>query len=160
MNIVTHISRASRTLLWILLSYVAVGSITLYAQDESIVSAIVSKKKMAVNENISLEITVKDDMDKFTPPVLSDFNVLSGPNQFTSMSYNNINGRSRMERKTTISYILQPLREGQAVIGPATVIVKGKEHSTAGITIDVGPAIQGQNTAPSAHSSGANISKL
>ena len=153
MNIVTHISRASRTLLWILLSYVAVGSITLYAQDESIVSAIVSKKKMAVNENISLEITVKDDMEKFIPPVLSDFNVLSGPNQFSSMSYNNINGRSRMERKTTISYILQPLREGQAVIGPAIVIVEGKEHSTAGITIEVGPAIQGQNTASSAHSS-------
>lgn len=156
-NITTSISRAARMLLWILCAYIALGSESLYAQNESIVTATVSKKKIAVNENISLEIVVNDDMEKFIPPVLSDFNVLAGPNQFSSMSYNNINGRSRMERKTTISYILQPLREGEAVIGPAIVIVEGKEHSTAGISISVGPAIEGQNNASSQASASSSM---
>lgn len=115
-----------------------------YAYAQSPVSVSVTKKNMAVNENIALEITANDEIDSYSPPALSDFNILSGPFTSNSMSSVYVNGKGKTVKKTTISYILQPKKQGNLHIESATLKVGGKVYNTEQIAITVGPAVEGQ----------------
>lgn len=121
-----------------------------YAQgNEQLVTVNVSKKKMAVNENLTVEISTSLPMDQdyFTGPAFEDFVVLGGPNFMRSMVANYVNGQGRTEQKTSIAYLVQPKKEGTLYIEPAMIISKGKKYHTQRIAIEVGKAIEGQQTA-------------
>ena len=110
------------------------------------VTVNVSKKKMAVNENLTVEITTSLplDQDEFAGPAFEDFTLLAGPQFMRSMVSNYVNGKGRTEQKTSISYLVQPKREGTLYIEPAMVKSKGKKYQTQRIAIEVGKAIEGQ----------------
>lgn len=118
-------------------------------QDGQPVTVNVSKKKMAVNENLTVEISTSMpiDQDYFAGPAFKDFVILSGPNFMRSMVANYVNGQSRTEQKTSITYLVQPKKEGTLYIEPAMISVKGKKYQTQRIAIEVGKAIEGQQTA-------------
>lgn len=125
-------------------------ALPVYAQqDGQPVTVNVSKKKMAVNENLTVEISTSLPMDQdyFAGPAFADFIVLSGPNFMRSMVANYMNGQSRTEQKTSITYLIQPKKEGTLYIEPAMISVKGKKYQTQRIAIEVGKAIEGQQTA-------------
>lgn len=61
-----------------------------------------------------------------------------------SMEARYVNGKGKMEQKTTISYMVQPRKEGKLLIEPAMIRSKGKKYQTDPIEIEVGKAIEGQ----------------
>lgn len=88
-------------------------------------------------------------------PDLSNFYVLSGPNQSSSMQI--INGS--VSSSISYGYILQPKDSGSFVIGPATIEVEGTRHSSKPITLQV---VQGKVTssAPSGSPGGRTPSGI
>lgn len=62
----------------------------------------------------------------FTPPSLSAFEVLSGPNESTFRNYQMVNGHSSSSESTTYTYILSARQNGKINIGAASIRVGGK----------------------------------
>lgn len=77
---------------------------------------------------------------EFVAPEITDFRVLGGPNQSTSMQY--INGS--MSQSISFSYILQASKEGEFTIGPAKIKSGGNTVTSNEVTIRV---VQGQQQA-------------
>ena len=116
-----------------------------FAQSEDKpVTINVSKKKMAVNENLTVEISTSLSVDEYAGPAFENFTILGGPSTMRSMEARYVNGKGKMEQKTTISYMVQPRKEGKLLIEPAMIRSKGKKYRTDPIEIEVGKAIEGQ----------------
>ncbi|WP_158800006.1 BatD family protein [Pedobacter sp. L105] len=114
----------------------------LFAQDIKFVASV-SKNEVGTGEQFELTFSVNGNGDHFSPPNLSRFVVLSGPNQSTSMT--SINGNTTVSN--SISYVLMAAKEGDYIIGPAFVIVNGSRLATNGIRLKVvkGQPVQQQN---------------
>ncbi len=96
-------------------------------------TASVSKTEVGTGEQFEITFSLNGNGDDFRPPNINDFQVLSGPNESTSME--SINGNTTVS--TSFSYVLMPVKEGEFTIGPATIIVNGKRLSTQPIKIKV-----------------------
>ncbi|MES2110541.1 MAG: BatD family protein [Bacteroidota bacterium] len=96
-------------------------------------TAQVSKTTVGTGEQFQVDFTVNGNASDFNPPAFSTFQVLSGPNQSTSME--SINGRTTVT--ASLSYILMAAKEGEYTIGPATCTVNGKRYTTDAIKIKV-----------------------
>jgi len=92
-------------------------------------NASVDRSKVGLNENFQIDFafTCEDvnGIRNFKPPVFSNFRILSGPNQSTSMQI--INGK--MNGSVSFSYIVQPVAMGEFSIGAATVNYNGNNYS-------------------------------
>src|SRR5258708_16021176 len=104
----------------------------LFAQDVKFTASI-SKNEVGTGEQFQIDFSINGNADGFNPPNFNGFQVLSGPNESTSMT--SINGNTSVS--TTLSYILMPIKEGQFTIGPATATVSGHRLSTSTIKIKV-----------------------
>ncbi len=71
----------------------------------------------------------------FTPPSLSAFEVLSGPNESTFRNYQMVNGHSSSSESTTYTYILSARQNGKINIGAASIRVGGKTLRSNAITV-------------------------
>jgi len=122
-------------------------------------TASVNKNPVAVNEQFQLSFELTSNGSNFKPPSFSDFNVLSGPNQSTSMQF--INGR--MSQSISLSYILQPKKEGTFTIEPAAIETGGKVVLSNMVTVNVvkasaqGSQKGGQNQDEKSNISSKNI---
>jgi BatD DUF11 like domain len=96
-------------------------------------TASVNRNPVGLNEQFQLSYELNSSGTAFKPPALNDFQVLSGPNQSTSMQF--INGS--MSQSITFSYILQPKREGTFKIEPATIEAGGKVVLSNMVTVNV-----------------------
>ena len=108
-----------------------------------------SKTKVAVGESFQLSFTLNSSGSNFKAPALNDFDVYSGPNQSTSMSY--VNGS--MSQSITLSYIVAAKKEGKFNIGSASVNVNGATIQSNAFSVEVvkGSAnaqAQGNNNQP------------
>lgn len=114
----------------------------LSAQDVKF-TASVNSSKVGTGEQFEVTFTANGNISSFTPPEFGGLQVLSGPNQSTSMT--SINGNTTVS--TVFSYILMGTKIGQFTIGPATATVSGKRFTTSPIRMDVvkGQPVQ-QNT--------------
>lgn len=72
----------------------------------------------------------------FTPPSLTDFEVLSGPSVSTSSSYEYVNGKASHSESTTYTYILSAKRGGRLTIGSASVKVGGRVLRSRPVTLN------------------------
>jgi len=104
-------------------------SVFLFAQK---FTAQASKNKVAVGETFQINFTLNTNGGEFRPPALNDFDIYSGPNQSSSMSF--INGS--MSQSITLSYIIAAKKEGKFTIGAASITVDGKTIQTNPITIE------------------------
>ena len=68
------------------------------------------------------------------PPSLNDFEIVSGPNQSSEMSYVN---NSSMHQSLTVSYIVRPRKTGPISIGAASVFIGGKTYYSNPLTLYV-----------------------
>ena len=75
------------------------------------------------------------DGSRFKPPSFEGFKILEGP--FQGSSYQNFNGQ--ITQSITISYFLQALSEGEHVIEPASVEIKGERVYTEEVKVKVLP---------------------
>ena len=125
--------------------FVVIPCVFLYAQDPAF-TASVNNNPVAVGQQFQLSFRLDGTGRNFQPPSLSEFRVLSGPNQSTSMQY--INGS--MSQSLTYSYILVANKEGTFRIGPASIEVNGKKitSSPINVTVRTGAASQGGGNEP------------
>lgn len=111
-------------------------------------TASASKARVAVGEQFQISFTLNTNGSNFTPPLLNDFDVYSGPNQSTSMQF--INGN--MSQSLSLSYILAAKKEGQFVIASASINTSAGKLQSNPITIEV---VKGSaNSQPQAQSQG------
>jgi hypothetical protein len=96
-------------------------------------TASASKTEIGTEEHLEVTFTVNRNVNDFTPPKFTNFRILSGPNQSTSMSW--INGVS--SASTSFSYILVPLQEGEFTVQPASINVKGQQFNSNPLYIKV-----------------------
>lgn len=127
---------------YFLLVFIITTADNIFAQDPSF-TATVNNNPVAVGQQFQLSFRLEGSGKNFQPPSLSEFQILSGPNQSTSMQY--INGV--MSQSLTYSYILVGTKEGTFRIGPASIEVNGKKitSSPVNITIKAGAGAQGNS---------------
>jgi len=104
----------------------------LFAQDVKF-TASVSKTEVGTGEQFQIDFSVNGNAEGFAPPNFNGFQVLSGPNESTSMT--SINGNTTVS--TSLSYILMAVKEGEFTIGPATAVVNRHRLTTNPIKIKV-----------------------
>ena len=102
------------------------------AQDVK-VTATVSKSVVGTGEAFEISFSVNGNIESFNPPALNGFQVVGGPNQ--SSSYSSINGNTTASM--SISYDLVGVKEGEYIIGPALVVVNGKQVKSNSVKIKV-----------------------
>lgn len=90
-------------------------------------------KQVAVGDQFQVTWSVNTNGSGFVPPALNEFDVLSGPNQSSSISI--INGS--MTESLGFSMILRAKKEGTITIKPAKVKVNGVEIESNSFTITV-----------------------
>ena len=101
-------------------------------------------------EQFRLTYTVNARPSSFNAPEITDFYVLSGPNQSTSTSFQVINGRTSQSITISYAYYLQATSPGKFTIDPATVVVEKKEYTSNLVEVEVvgdqqaAPVQQGQ----------------
>ncbi len=95
--------------------------------------ASVNKNPVGTNEQFSITYTLNTQGSNFQAPTFRDFNVLSGPNQSTSMQF--INGN--MSQSVSFTYYLTANSEGTFRIDPATINVNGGKVKSNSLTINV-----------------------
>ncbi len=113
--------------------------VSAFAQDVKFTAAT-SNTEVATGDRFQIQFTANAKITNFKAPDLSNFRVLSGPNQSTSMSF--VNGN--MSSSISISYVLMAVKEGMFTIKPAVAAVDGKAYSTNSINISVSKGVNVQ----------------
>ena len=117
------------------LAFLGTGALALQAQDVEFTGA--TKNNVQVGEQFRVVYTVNKQADGFEGPKFEGFNVLSGPNQSTSQSYQFINGKVSQSYQVTYTYYIQALKEGTITINSAKVIIGGKTYESNSLTVNV-----------------------
>lgn len=117
-------------------------------------TAQASKTKVGVGESFQISFSLNSSGSNFVAPNLNDFNVYSGPNQSTSMSY--INGA--MSQSITLSYVIAAKKEGKFTIGPANVNVNGSTIQSNSFNVEVVKGTPNQQNQGNANQAAQNPS--
>ncbi len=116
------------------------GWINIYSQSLSVTP---SKAKINATESLTLTYEIANSgRGDFVPPNLGDaFAIIGGPNQQTSMQF--INGKMSSSYKYSI--IIQPLKVGKTIIGPASYKTRNKNFKSSKVEIIVEGVLQQNN---------------
>jgi hypothetical protein len=96
-------------------------------------TASAGRTQVGTGETFEVSFSLNGNGSRFTPPDLSDFQVVSGPN--VSSSYSSVNGHTSVSN--TYSFYLTTIKEGTYTIGPAAITVDDRRLTTSPITIKV-----------------------
>ena len=91
--------------------------------------------QVQVGQRFQVTWELNSSGSNFIAPEITDFQVLGGPNQSTSMQF--INGS--MSQSITYSYVLRAIKEGSFNIGPAKIKAGGNVIESNELTINVVP---------------------
>ncbi len=97
------------------------------------VYAQVSSKRVAAGTPFEYAIVITGSASNYSPPNFKDFEIVSGPNQSSSVQY--VNGA--MSQQMIISYGLVARKEGKYTIGPAVVNAGNQRYETSAVSIEV-----------------------
>lgn len=106
-------------------------------------TAVSSHSKIGVGEQFRITFTVNTNASGFQSPDLSDFNVLSGPNQSSSVQI--VNGS--FAQNLSYYFILSAKKEGKYTIDPAVITVGNGRIQSNSLIIEVGKSSQRNNQA-------------
>jgi hypothetical protein len=120
----------NKKIIFIFLMFVNLFTLDLFAQE---LTASVNKNRVGVGEQFVLTFSLNTNGSSFRAPSLNDFNVYSGPNQSTNMSF--INGS--MSQQISFTYYLAAKSEGKFTIGAASINSGGKTYTSKPIVIEV-----------------------
>lgn len=99
----------------------------------------VSKTNLGLNERFRIEFSVdKQGADNFKPPSFADFKVVGGPSSSVSQSW--INGKASYSQ--TYIYIIEPKKEGEFIIDPATIEYNDEIIKSNAVKISVSKSIE------------------
>lgn len=97
------------------------------------VTASVSSNQVGTGEQFEITFSTNGNPESFDPPAFNGFQVVGGPNQ--SSSYSSINGQTTAS--IAVGYVLVGVKEGEYAIGPATMLINGKQYRSNSIRIKV-----------------------
>lgn len=140
----------------ILLSLLFFTGITagLMAQDGARFTVEVSTDSILFGNYFKVTFTLENARgNEFSAPDFSEFHVVSGPNQASSMSI--VNGA--MTQSISYSYYLEPKDIGNFYIQPASVAVEGQVMETLPIEVMVVPNPEGIKQNPDGRRPGLNM---
>lgn len=126
----------------LLLSFVSIGQV--FAQ--KLTASAPSQVQVGQRFQVSWELNTNGS--NFVAPEITDFQVLGGPNQSTSMQF--VNGS--MSQSISYSYVLRAMEEGEFNIGPAKIKVGGDVVESNSLKINV---VKGASQQPSSTGSQA-----
>lgn len=92
-----------------------------------------AKSTVSVGERFQVSFALNNNGSGFKAPSFTGFEILSGPNQSTSMQF--VNGN--MSQSLTYSFVLQATKEGTFTIAPAKIKVNGTEIESNELKITV-----------------------
>lgn len=119
---------------------VCYSNIILFAQQDPTFKMNVSSDSVLLGNQIQVEFIIENGKSKrFEPPRFDGFELVSGPNQSSSIQI--INGD--MKQKAVYSYILEPKNVGKISISAASIMIDDKEYLSNSITINVYPNPEG-----------------
>ncbi len=104
----------------------------LCAQDGKFIASV-SKNPVGTGEEFEVTFSINGNGSSFSPPDLSGFQVVGGPNVSTSMQ--SINGNTTVSN--SFSYELVAEKEGNITIGPASIVANGRRISSNAIVVKV-----------------------
>lgn len=125
MNLKDYFKKSSLSIAYLLLKkirrgfFICISVLTLsaFAQKPTL-EVTVSKNKLGLNQRLKIQFSVnRQGADNFKPPKFKNFKVIQGPSQSVSQSW--INGKKSFSQ--SYSYIIQPKRKGELIIGPASI---------------------------------------
>lgn len=90
-----------------------------------------------IGERFRLIYSLNSEGTNFKAPVLSDFQILSGPNPSSSSSISIVNGKMEQSYELSYTYILQPNSEGKFTVPAATIVVDNKTYQSNSLQIEV-----------------------
>lgn len=117
------------------LTYLVVLLGSLFQASQSFAQKLVASgpSQVQVGQRFRVTWELNSNGSNFTAPEITDFRVLGGPNQSTSMQY--INGS--MTQSISFSYVLEAREEGEFTIGPAKITANGNALSSNELKIRV-----------------------
>lgn len=102
-----------------------------FAQER--LKATASKTQVATGEPFEITFSTDNNASNFSPPDFKNFQVISGPNESTSMTV--INGA--MSSSTSYSYELIAIQPGSYAINSAAITVNGRRVLSSPVVINV-----------------------
>ncbi|MCF6169865.1 MAG: BatD family protein [Bacteroidales bacterium] len=96
-----------------------------------------SKQVVKVGERFRVVYELNTEGRNFVAPDFGKLQRLSGPNTSSSSSIQIINGNYQQKYTQSYTFVVQATEEGEVVIPPASVKVKGKIYKSNGIKIRV-----------------------
>jgi hypothetical protein len=105
---------------------------------EVAIETSVSRSRLAVGEELTLDIIVTNAEGKIERPVISSIEGFSSYSQGHSQEISIVNGRS--SSRSVFSYTLVANAEGRKKIGPFTVTIGGKNFKIAAVEVEILPA--------------------
>ncbi len=127
--------------------------------DEPVRFSAGAPSTVIVDRPFQLVFTVNATGKDLKAPDFNNFEVLAGPFQSTSSSYQIINGKTSSSVSISYTYTLQATKTGTFSIPPASIIVDGQKYSSNGLSIKVLPDDgSAQNNQPSKQSSASSAS--
>lgn len=131
-----------------------------YAKADEVTFTADAPNAVVMGETFRLSYTVNTHNAKsFRVGNITDFDILSGPNQSSSMSSSSINGVRTTTKTLTFTCILRPKKEGTYTIPAATIMAEGKQMVSKALTVKVLPPDQKPQQSSSQGSRGAATSQ-
>ncbi len=97
----------------------------------------IANNLVGLNRSFSLSFIVNGESLRLIPPDLSEFKILSGPNNSTSTCISMMNGKTTNAVSTNYCYDLQAKKLGTFTIGKASIIVRDSVYYSDPISIMV-----------------------
>ena len=114
-----------------------------YAKADEVTFTADAPNAVVMGQTFRLAYTVNTHNAKsFRLGNITDFDILSGPNQSSSSSTSIINGQRTSSKSLTFTCILRPKKEGTYTIPAATIVAEGKQMSSKELTVKVLPPDQ------------------
>lgn len=113
-----------------------------------------------VDKPFQLVYTVNATGKDLKVPEFTNFEVLAGPFESRSSSYQVINGKTSSSLSISYTFTLQGLKTGTYSVPPASIIVDGQKHSSNGLSIKVLPDDGSDAAGSSAAQSGVSTAKI
>lgn len=96
-------------------------------------TAATSAKEVSINERFHVTYKLDAQGGSFKQPNFNGFEILSGPNQSTSMQW----VQGKMSSSLSYSFVLRAPQKGTFTIEPATIVVNGNTITSNGLKVKV-----------------------
>ena len=129
------------------------GACNVWAQNV-VFTATPNANKIGLKDQVQIQYTVKDaqDLKTISPGQCPEFNIVAGPYQSSSTNISIVGNRRVQSQSITLTYVLQPRREGTFAIPPGTATdAAGHMYQSNTVTIQVVAGTMAQQRRPQNH---------